>query len=267
MILLYPLFTCVFAVVYGDLLILQKVTARWLMPAGLLFLISSTLLVVALSRKQPYMSALGLLLMALNLFSLDPIAGMLIRSLEDQYSDVSYEEVEPFDTVVVLGGGTGVTITGRPQLTMSGERLAVAARLYNLGLAKQLVVTGDVLIKRDLPYDGIYEQSVFLLKGMGIKEVESIRLLNGRNTAQEIQSLKEAPELWKDKRCGLITSALHLPRAMKLAEKAGVKLIPIPADYTQPGSEFQPMALVPYAEWSHYSSRALYEYLGMFIGR
>ncbi len=77
-------------------------------------------------------------------------------------------KLEPVDCVIVLGGATGLTTSERPQLGHSGERVALAARLFHAGLTKHIVVTGDSLTKLDTPYDSPQTQTVYLLKGLGI---------------------------------------------------------------------------------------------------
>ena len=143
---------------------------------------------------------------------------------------------EPFDYVIVLGGGTSVAPDGRPQFSSAGDRVGYAARLYLTGIAKHLVATGDNLqLAGSLsgsfqPKDDPSTHTKQIWMGLGIP-VEVISELAGQNTFAEMASLKEHPEYWQGKRCGILTSAFHLPRAMKLAERVGVQAIPIAADH------------------------------------
>ena len=143
---------------------------------------------------------------------------------------------EPFDYVIVLGGGTGVAPDGRPQFSSAGDRVGYAAHLYLTGIAKHLVATGDNLqLAGSLsgsfqPKDDPSTHTKQIWIGLGIP-AEMISELAGQNTFAEMASLKEHPEYWQGKRCGILTSAFHLPRAMKLAERVGVQAIPIAADH------------------------------------
>ena len=74
------------------------------------------------------------------------------------------------------------------------------------------------------------EQTRMIWNAIGIPD-ENIFEVAGQNTFSELSSLRDHPQWWKDSRCGLVTSAFHLPRAMKLAEQAGIKVEPLAADY------------------------------------
>ena len=143
---------------------------------------------------------------------------------------------EPFDFVIVLGGGTSVTPDGRAQFSSAGDRVGYAARLYLAGMAKNLVTTGDNLqlagnlLGSFKPTDDPSIQTTQIWRELGIP-ADVISELAGQNTFAEMASLKEHPEYWQGKRCGILTSAFHLPRAMKLAERAGVHALPIAADH------------------------------------
>jgi len=143
---------------------------------------------------------------------------------------------EPFDYVIVLGGGTSMTPDGRPQFSSVGDRVGYAARLYLAGITKSLVTTGDNLeLAGSLsgsfePKDDPSIQTKQIWIELGIP-AEAISELAGQNTSEEMASLKQHTEYWQGKRCGILTSAFHLPRAMKLAERAGVRAIPIAADH------------------------------------
>jgi len=143
---------------------------------------------------------------------------------------------EPFDYVIVLGGGTSTTPDGRAQFGPAGDRVGYAARLYLAGYAKRLVTTGDNLQLAG-SFSGSFEpkddpsiQTKQIWLELGIP-ADAISELAGQNTSEEMASLKQHPEYWQGKRCGILTSAFHLPRAMRLAERAGVQAIPIAADH------------------------------------
>ena len=143
---------------------------------------------------------------------------------------------KPFDYVVVLGGGTGKTPDGRAQLNDAGDRVGYAAMLFLQGKTKNLIATGDSMAVRGSlpgnlePGNDPSEQTRMIWNALGIPD-ENIFEVAGQNTFSELSSLRDHPEWWKDCRCGLLTSAFHLPRAMRLAEQAGVQVEPLAADY------------------------------------
>ncbi len=189
-------------------------------------------------------------------------------SIESSVPTVS----EPFDYVIVLGGGTSVTPDGRAQFGQSGDRVGYAARLYLAGIAKNLVTTGDnmkmsgVLSREFKPQDDPSQQTKQIWIDLGVP-ASVISELPGQNTSSEMAALKEHPEYWQDKRCGIVTSAFHLPRAMKLAERAGVRALPIAADYRSPSGPWIVNHFLPEAEGLVRLQMIFKEWIAMRISR
>ncbi len=189
-------------------------------------------------------------------------------SIESSVPTVS----EPFDYVIVLGGGTSVTPDGRAQFGQSGDRVGYAARLYLAGIAKNLVTTGDnmkvsgVLSGEFKPQDDPSQQTKQIWIDLGVP-ASVISELPGQNTSSEMAALKEHPEYWQDKRCGILTSAFHLPRAMKLAERAGVPALPIAADYRSPSGPWIVNHFLPEAEGLVRLQMIFKEWIAMRISR
>lgn len=189
-------------------------------------------------------------------------------SIESSIPTVS----EPFDYVIVLGGGTSVTPDGRAQFGQSGDRVGYAARLYLAGIARNLVTTGDnmkmsgVLSGEFKPQDDPSQQTKQIWLDLGVP-ASVISELPGQNTSSEMAALKEHPEYWQDKRCGILTSAIHLPRAMKLAERAGVRALPIAADYRAPSGPWIVNHFLPEAEGLVRLQMIFKEWIAMRISR
>ncbi|HUP78648.1 MAG TPA: ElyC/SanA/YdcF family protein, partial [Pirellula sp.] len=91
--------------------------------------------------------------------------------------------------------------------------------------------------------------------------------LGGQNTSSEMASLKEHPEFWQGKRCAILTSASHLPRAMRLAESAGIRAMPIAADYRSSSGPLTLNHLLPEAHRLEKLQIILKEWIAMKIGR
>ena len=160
----------------------------------------------------------------------------LIKAWESSIDSCIPSASEPFDYVVVLGGGTSAAPDGRAQFGNGGDRVGYAARLYLAGKAKKLVTTGDHfqlaggLFGKYQQEGSPSQQTKQIWMELGIP-TDSISELPGQNTFSEMAALKEHTEYWQGKRCAILTSAFHLPRSMRLAERAGVRAWPIAADY------------------------------------
>ena len=156
------------------------------------------------------------------------------------------------DVVVVLGGGQMTTPVGTSQISDAGDRLILAVQLFRLGKVDRIICTGT----SGLPLaDGEKTQAdagAEILISLGVPK-DKILKIGGRNTIQEMQALddwissNEATKLRK----GIITSAWHLPRAMRLAESVGIVAEPIPADFSNTQLKSSPDLLIPSSDNLH----------------
>lgn len=212
-----------------------------------------------------------LFLVCLSVFTLHGILGsqfvtpMFVESLEGQFDVVRPEEVDRFDVVVVLGGGVASRAPNHATLLSAGDRIALAAQLYHAGKVEQFIVTGgNFKWARDRMSPA--EAASHVLVRLGVSE-SIIDTSDGRNTYEEFQKLKKRFENTTGKRIGILTSATHLPRAMRLAESVGVSVIPVPADFQrQPPLPFT-YAIIPCAAGYEMSERSFNEYLAWIVGR
>ncbi len=213
------------------------VQTAWLLLSGWMLHSLSLAVLRKLNRKRLLPSCL---LWCLFTVCGSPILGdagyLYLESRETCYDS---ESDQPLDLLVVLGGSTSQG-PSRAEVGDSGDRVLLAAQLFFQGEAKRLIATGS-----DLPL-GIgkgstpAEQTTEIWTALGIP-VSEIETLPGANTHAELQALKQrlakvsAPPRETNKahpRIGLLTSAWHLPRAMRLARAAGLKeLVPVAADH------------------------------------
>ncbi len=136
----------------------------------------------------------------------------------------------PLDALMVLGGGTSAG-PNRAEAANAGDRVLFAAQLYLQGNTHELLTSGSRLSEsQSEPTTAI--QATEIWNKLAIPPA-AITQLEGENTFAEIQSLKSLmAERGSGQRIGLLTSAWHLPRAMRLARVAGLpNLIPVAADH------------------------------------
>ncbi len=254
-------------VVYG-ITIVEKSLSALVLPVGLMWLALLLWFYLSIRLKQRSAAILSALcLVLISGFGNCLVANQLAKSLEYPYFGFEIDALEKLDAVVVLGGGTTTNLNGQPQLANSGDRIAMAAKVIFAGKTDRLVCTG-LQTYRSTPEDlqgG--EEAQAILRSFGIAE-QSIETIGGENTAQEMQALKKwmanHPDL---KRIGILTSAWHLSRAMRLANNAGIQATPIPADFLSRFPSASADWVIPSSENLQGSSLVLREYCARVVGR
>jgi uncharacterized SAM-binding protein YcdF (DUF218 family) len=252
---------------------MEKLLTAMAQPFFLLMLCLILVAMILSWRGQRSMSRLLLLgTAALWCASCPMLVGRLQQMWESQIAVPDLSRMEPLDCVVVLGGGCGVGPNDRPQLGESGDRVIVAARLFHLGLTKKLVATGDPLevhgVEKPTSPDAS-EITRTLWVELGIPNA-SIDEIGGQNTSSEMKALSDRPDLWNDRRCGLVTSAFHMPRALRLAKRNGMEtLIPIGSDFrtVQKDQPWLVEDIMPNAQVLHGFHRLAKEWIAAQIGR
>lgn len=244
---------------------LQKILALLVMPAGFLWLL---LLLACLlcfwKRQKPLASFLLILALLYACAGNVHLGAALMARLE---SAVPPNQDGSFDAVCVLGGGSDETPSGGPQLGPDGDRIYLAARLWHAGKARLLVASGmsrDSL--RGVRNGG--EETRLLWRALGIPDRAILVVAEPCwITRDEIAAYQRLQTRHGWKRMALVSSASHLPRAMALAEQAGLKMTPMGADWRGRPRAFQLQNLVPRAEGFMDVQRACWEYLGRWVGR
>ena len=145
----------------------------------------------------------------------------------------------------------------------------MAARLYHAGKVDRIVVSGSQFTRTsELDLDP-GEESKLLLVQLGVPE-ERISKIDGLNTSEEMKSLR----VWLDNqhpegapKLGLVTSAWHLKRALRLAAANNIQATAVPCHFHTKPFIPSPHLVIPSGEDLFWTSVALHEYLGQLIGR
>jgi uncharacterized SAM-binding protein YcdF (DUF218 family) len=190
-------------------------------------------LVTACRRAALAISSITLsLLVALSIL---PLGDLLLQPIERRYP--ANPGLDAIDGIIVLGGGEDARASaywGQMQLNEGAERFTAALALARRIPEAQVLFTGGSGALRDLAGATTSEASMaerfFLAQGVAANRL----LLEGqsRNTAENARlSLAladpEPGETWV-----LITSAFHMPRAMRSFEAAGWPgVVAWPVDY------------------------------------
>lgn len=245
----------------------EKLIAAVLSPVGIVWLILILVTYFSLLNRRGWsaFSAITCLLIV-TIGGNGYIANQLALSLEQPFLEINPYDQAPYDVVVVLGGGTNTTLAGRSQLATNGDRIAVAARMFHGGKTKKIICTGSQQFRSTDKDLHPREEATNILVGMGVPR-EALLQMQGNNTSEEMINLAQWLEENEIQRVGLITSAWHLPRAVRLAESNGFTPEPLPANFVSKPFVPSPNLLVPNAHNLMISGSVCKEYLAGLAGR
>ena len=251
----------------------EKVVTALAMPCGLLWYALTLLVIVCVQKRQKQLTVCAALVW-LAYFAMGNgfVTARVVRQIEEPFADINPLEQEPFDTVIVLGGGASTGMTSRHQGNGSGDRLILAAQLYHAGLARHLICTGRRITEMTNQEVDPAERSRDVLTRLGVPD-DVIESYGGRTTSEEMQDLARRFDK-SGQRVGLVTSAWHLRRATRPAERSGLKVTPLPADFMHPPLTDKPLplaarieSLIPKGDSFAINTRIAKEYLGALVGR
>jgi uncharacterized SAM-binding protein YcdF (DUF218 family) len=253
---------------------LSKILPLLVYPVGVTVFF---LLILSLSKKITRTARILVILSIILLWGFGNtwISNLLAKSLEWQYlpntSDLQG------DVMVVLGGGTEAYEYPRmgSEINSAGDRILVAARLYNEGTAPKILLSGGTISFMGSQVSTPASQMSEVLSLMGIPDDALISQDQSQNTYEDAlyscQMIQDAGY----KKIILVTSAMHMPRSVKLFAKQGCDVIPVAADFTiteaswerliHPNLETLLINLIPTSSDLNLSTKALKEYLGMLI--
>ena len=256
-------------------LFLSKLLPLFLYPLGL----ACVLLVVALvmwwrrSRWVPLPVVLALIVLLLG--SNSWVANSLVQSLEWQHIPVG--KLPTADAIVLLGGATKSAFPPRPAIDLSeeGDRVLYAAQLYREGKAPVVIASGGRI---DWRGGGVAESSDManILVTLGVPNSAILQDSKSLNTYQNAVNVRQIMQERGIRRVLLVTSAMHMPRSLRIFQRQGIEAIPAPTDFlitqqelNEPNSSPQAtlLNLVPDADQLKNTTRALKEYIGTVIYR
>jgi uncharacterized SAM-binding protein YcdF (DUF218 family) len=155
-----------------------------------------------------------------------------------QEKPVKFNENQRFTTGILLGGLSKFDKNGLGYFTISSDRFIATVQLYHQGYIKKIIISGGsaaILIKEPIEADFLKAQ---LIKS-GIPENDIITDLNSRSTFENaICSKKIIDSLHLNGPFVLITSAYHMPRALKVFKKADIDVIAYPCDFIEIDNTF-----------------------------
>lgn len=242
------------------LFLLKKILGDLLMPVPIILLLLLWAVLLLLRRKTRWLGIIVTILATGLLFvgSYSPLSHRYISQFENQVP--SYQQPDsPVDYIAVLGSWHQ-SVAAQPVTSELSPtaivRLTEGIRIYRLNPDSKLIFTGF----RGLPKDQVSypEKLRELALALGVP-VEDIVILNGpRDTMEEAQIIAEN---FPEASLVLVTTALHMPRALLLFHQVG--LDPIPAPTNHQSKPFQGWWTFPSAKTLAQSEYWAHERLGL----
>ena len=253
--------------------LLSKLLPLLLLPLGLALLL--LLWAAVRGGRAPVLAALGILW----LFATPLTAEGLWRVLERPYQRqtaaalLARRPVAPAAVVVLGTGRHPAPGPARASEWTDADRffggLEAYQQLRGEGLRPRLIFTGGWWpTQPGLPPEGdVLRQRAISL---GLPPADLLSTARVRNTAEEARAI--AALLPRGATVVLVTSAFHLPRAVRLFEREGLRVLPFPVDFQASGAWAgsplrDPLNWLPSAEGLARSSRALREAIGRTLYR
>lgn len=207
------------------------------------------------TRAGWYMLLAGFLIFTLLSFA--PFAGMIARPLLERYPAPSSEMLHALQVITVLGGGGGEGVPSEA----TKERIFAGVEMFKQSGAKFIAVQGSSEIDGE-PTDAEIMKKIALEQG--IPEEKILVDPSSRTTAEHPARLQAL--LPSDiTRIGIVTSATHMPRAMRIFRNYFTKmeLVALPVGSIIEKSQYRFIDMIPSVNALSSSTATLHEWVGI----
>ncbi|NJN47837.1 MAG: YdcF family protein [Candidatus Competibacteraceae bacterium] len=204
------------------------------------------------------------------LCAMPAFSDFLRAPLERLYPPVAIADLPNADAIVILGGGMQAAAPPHRltfDLGPGADRIWYGAQLYKAGKADQILATGG-----GLPWFGSGQPEapaiVQFLADLGVPEQVVLLETASMNTYQNALYSKPLLQTKGWHSVLLVTSALHMPRALATFRAQGIQAQPAPTDFeVVPVAQKTALRWLPDAGALDSTTRALREYLGLLAYR
>jgi uncharacterized SAM-binding protein YcdF (DUF218 family) len=240
----------------------KKIVSPLFLPLTLCLILLLAGLILLWFRKRERMGKVlvtfGVLLLAL--LSYDAVSSRIISPLECRYPPASLSDARGARWIAVLGSGVRVE-KGWPAAGQLSERslarLAEGIRLHKLLSGCKLILSGGA-VYQTVPEAELMAEAA---RDLGVDEKDILIESASRDTEEQARRIRGI--VGRDKLV-LVTSAVHMPRAMALFKKEQMTPVPAPAGVcVKNPPPLSPGDFYPGAETLWKSETAFHEYLGV----
>lgn len=147
-------------------------------------------------------------------------------------------ELKPhvYNTGIILGGLSSVDKNARSFFQGAADRFIQANKLYHKGVINKIIVSGG-WVNSGKEKESNFIKSQLIASGTPASDI--IAEDKSRNTYENALYTKKITDSLKlQGPFVLITSAMHMPRALSIFKKAGIQVIGYPCNYTVTEKDF-----------------------------
>ncbi len=242
---------------------IERIIASFLLPPGIFILLLFLCGIWFFSRKR-WKEGFACCVIAIAVWLISTVffTDVLFRELEGSYT---IPKSPHGDVILLLGGGISAGVPdfsgiGAPDGEMM-TRIVTAVRLQKM-LGIPVIVSGGAVFQSQKTTEAAVARR--FLEDLGVPHKKIIEESNSRDTIENAKYSAAICSQYGFKRPILVTSAFHMRRAVSAFEKAGMKVLPFPANFrtwrnkVYGWQDFLPLSFDG-------SSTALREYLGLLF--
>lgn len=252
------------------MLLATKIATALVLPLNLAILLGLVALVFARQRRGVAAAACGLLALGILVSASSPVVSdALVSSLERDYPPADPASSPTAGAIVILGGTLAGSVPPRqgPELVDSSDRILHAARLFRAGKAPLVVPSGGQLPWSDAGRTEAAEIAEFLVE-WGVPREAILLETKARTTSENAVETTKLLRARGVKRVLLVTSSLHMRRALASFEAEGLEAVPSPCDALVARSKTRDaLDWIPRPDALDRTHRALKELLGLAFYR
>jgi uncharacterized SAM-binding protein YcdF (DUF218 family) len=198
-----------------------------------------------------------------------PIVGDALNAPLERRAREDAERAAPccYSAIVLLGGPiepAAPPVMPTSHLVAGADRIVYAAELFHRGVAPRIIASGG-----RLPLEVASESEADAMKGLLIAlGVPAEAIVTEGSSLNTVENVAFVRRLVGEQPVALVTSAYHMPRAMKLARASGLNASAFPTDW-----QLQPAVRPSWENWlpsndaERMSSVAIREYLALAFDR
>lgn len=202
-------------------------------PLGTALLLGAAALVLGALRWRRLSGAAALLGLAWLWAWSMPVASLWLRgSLEHRYPPLALQGLPSAQAIVVLGGGISPPAAGRPwpDLSAAADRMWHASRLFHAGRAPIVVMSGGA----DPALSPVSEAQAMrdFIVDLGVPDAAVLLESGSRNSRENAEFTASMLRQRQIDRVLLVTSAMHMRRAMAHFRAEGLTVVPVATDHS-----------------------------------